>query len=117
MRPAVEDDTAVETEDVREARRLPALVGTRSALRLGPRAQAALEQRSEALVPSLGVDDPGSKLERRLVAHVPLVAALELGDPVADVILVETDDRSLHPPRIGRPHRTQSWLSRAPNTR
>jgi hypothetical protein len=36
------------------------------------------------------------------VAHVPLVAAGELGDPVAGLVLVESDDRPLDAARVDR---------------
>jgi hypothetical protein len=36
-------------------------------------------------------------VERRLVAHVLLMAAGELGHPLALFVQMETDDRTLHP--------------------
>jgi hypothetical protein len=36
-------------------------------------AKAAVEQRSESLVSTFGVDDPRPQLERRLVTYVPLM--------------------------------------------
>ena len=85
MRTAVEDDAAVGADEVGEARGLAALV-----------AQAAVERRPDPLVPALGVEHPGLGEERRPVAHVPLVAAVELGDPLALLVLTEAEDRPLH---------------------
>jgi len=31
-----------------------------------------------------------------------VMAAVELGNPVAELVLVETDDRALHPARVRR---------------
>ena len=92
----VEDDAAIRADEVREARRLAA----RSSLRRIQRAEAALEQRADPSFSALGVDDPFTHLERRVVAHVALMAAVELGDPVAVVVLVEADDRALHSVRV-----------------
>jgi hypothetical protein len=39
------------------------------------------------------------------VAHVPLMAAGELGDPLTLLVLVEADDRALHPTSVRRAQR------------
>jgi hypothetical protein len=85
MRAAVEHDPAVRADEVREARGLAALV-----------AEPALERRPDSPAPTLVVEHPRLGEERRPVAHVPLVAARELGDPVAFCVLVKADDRPLH---------------------
>jgi hypothetical protein len=85
VRAAVEDDAAVGADEVGEARGLAALV-----------AEAALERGPDSLVSALGLENPRLGEERRPVAHVPLVAARELRDPVALCILVEAHDRPLH---------------------
>ena len=70
-------------------------------------AQPAAERRSESLAPALGVEDPRSLVEGRLMADVLPMAAGELGDPVAALVLVIAEDRALQPraPRsaAGRP--------------
>jgi hypothetical protein len=85
VRPAVEDGPALGADEVREAGRLATLV-----------AQAALEGRSEPFAPARVLEDPGLREERRSVAHVLPVAAVELGDPVAVGVEVEARDRPLH---------------------
>jgi hypothetical protein len=85
VRAAVEDDAAVGADEVREAGRLTALV-----------TEAAVERRPEPLAAAFGVEHPRFRKERRAVAHVPLVAAGELGDPFALVVLVQAYDRPLH---------------------
>lgn len=92
----VEDDAAFGADEVREARRLAA----RSSLGRILRAEAALERRPEPFPPALRVGDPFAYLERRVVAHVASMAAVELGDPVAAVVLVVPDDGALHPARV-----------------
>jgi hypothetical protein len=82
---AVEDDAAPGAHEVGEAGRLAALV-----------AKAALERRPEPLLTAQVLEDPRLREERRPVPHVPLVAAVELGDPLAFSVLVEADDRPLH---------------------
>jgi len=75
-------------------------------------AEPAIEQRAEPLTPAHGVDDPGSQLKRRPVADVPPVAAGELRNPLALLVLVETDDPAFHPARVRRrgrgPRRAQA---------
>ena len=63
-------------------------------------AKAAVEQRSESLVSTFGVDDPRPQLERRLVTYVPLMPARELGNPAAVLVLVIPDDLALHRERL-----------------
>lgn len=120
MRPAVEDDPAVWTEEVCEAGRLPACFG-----RPGRRGQflvakATFERRSKALSPTLDVQDPWSEVERRLVAHVLPMAAGELDNPLALCVQMEADDRTLHPVSVRGgalvtfPHPRSSRLRPAP---
>ena len=85
MRAAVQDDAAIRADEVREARGLAALL-----------AEAALERRPDPLAAALVVQHPRFREERRPVAHVPLVAARELRDPLTPRVLVEADDRPLH---------------------
>ncbi|HKD20083.1 MAG TPA: hypothetical protein VKG23_19690 [Thermoanaerobaculia bacterium] len=59
-------------------------------------AKTAIEKFAESFSPAFGIEDPRAQLERRLVAHVPMVAARELGDPLALLVLVVADDRTLH---------------------
>lgn len=40
--------------------------------------------------------DPGPILKRRIVPDVLVVAAFQFGDPIAALILMETDDGSQH---------------------
>jgi hypothetical protein len=100
VRTAVEDDTAVWTNEVCEAGRLPARFGRRRRRGHILVAEAALERRAEVLSPTLGLQDPRSEVERRLVAHVLLMAARELGDPLALCVQMEAEDRPLHPVRV-----------------
>lgn len=86
MGAVVEDDSAVRTDDVHEAGRLPASLV----------AKPAAKRRTDPFAPTCGVEDPRAQLERRLVAHVSAVAAGELGDPVAVLVLVIADDCALH---------------------
>jgi hypothetical protein len=53
--------------------------------------------------PTLLFEDPGADVKRRLVAHVLMMAASELGDPFALCVEVEADDRSLHPVSVREP--------------
>ena len=85
MRAAVEDRSAVGADEVCEARRLAALI-----------AEAAVQRRPDAVLASARLQDPRLGEERRPVADVPAVAARELGEPLAFVVLVEADDRPLH---------------------
>lgn len=96
VRAAVENDAAVGTEALREAGRLPARIGSRR--RRGRRlvADAAVEGRVESFPTALRVQHPCSQLEGRPVSHVPLMAAGELGHPVAMLVLVVADDGALH---------------------
>jgi hypothetical protein len=87
VRAAIEDDAAIWAQLVGEARGLPARVLL---------AEPALERRSEPLSPTLRIEHPWPLLKRRPVPHVPLVAAGELGDPVAALVLVVTDDCAFH---------------------
>ena len=97
MRTSVEDDTAIPTEEMCKAGRLAACF-TRPRRRGHVLvAEATLERHPEALSPTLGLEDPWSWVERRLVPHVLLMPAGELGDPLALCVLVETDDGALHP--------------------
>jgi len=89
VRPAVHHGAAFRAERVRKARRLPARL-----------AEAALEQRAEPFTPTLGIENPRSQLERGLMTHVPLMAARELGNPVAPLVLVIPDDLALHDSRL-----------------
>ena len=85
MRAAVEHDAAVGTDEVREARRLAALG-----------AEGAVERRPDPFAARFGVEHPRLGEERRVVTHVPLVAAGKRRDPLALGVLVEADDRPLH---------------------
>ena len=68
-------------------------------------AEAALDHLSQLPSAAVGIDHPRSHLERRLVTHVPSVAAGELGHPETVLVLVETGDRALHPFTVrGFPH-------------
>ena len=96
MRTAVEDDAAVWTEKVCEARRLPARFGSRRRHGHGLVAEAALERRTEALSPTLRLQDPRPHVERRLMAHVLLMAAGEVGDPLALGVQMEADNGAFH---------------------
>jgi hypothetical protein len=110
MRAAVEDDAALLAEEVGVARGLPARFGRRRACGQALVAEAAFERRSESLSPTVGLDDPRSELKRRLVAHVLLVAAGKLGNPVAVSVLVVIDDCALHRVRVRRAARFR-WSS------
>lgn len=41
---------------------------------------------------AFGSDDPGADGPRRVVAHVLGVAAFEIGDPIAEIVLVKSYD-------------------------
>jgi hypothetical protein len=85
VRAAVQDDAALGADELREAGRLAALV-----------AEAAVDRRADPLAAALRLEHPRLREERRPVPHVALVAAPELGDPLALVVVVEADDRPLH---------------------
>jgi hypothetical protein len=85
VRAAVESDAAVRADEMCEARCLADLV-----------AEATVERRADSLLALLWLEHPRLGEERRPVAHVLLMAAGELGDPLALFVLVEADDRPLH---------------------
>ena len=89
MAASVEDRPALGAHRVGEARRVSTTV-----------AQRAVSPRPEAFGARLGGQDPRPLLERRLVPHVLLMAAIELGDPCARAVLMEPDDDPLHAPVI-----------------
>jgi len=62
-------------------------------------ALAAFEAHAEMAAPSLLGRDPAARGPRRIVSHVPVVAALELRDPMVFFILMETGDPALHDAR------------------
>ena len=66
-----------------------------------------MDQCSEVLAPPLLFDDPGANLERRTVADVPRVPAGELRNPIAVLVAVVTDDRTLHQSRLRRAHESE----------
>jgi hypothetical protein len=51
-------------------------------------------------LPAMSRDDPGADLPRRIVAHVLGMSALQVGHPLPFVILMKSDDATLHV----RPH-------------
>lgn len=57
-----------------------------------------LDFRADESIPPLGRQHPGPVLPRRVVAHVLLVAAGKLDDPVGLVVLVKSDDPDRHTP-------------------
>lgn len=79
-------------------------------MRLG--AEAALEERSKSSSAALGIVDPRAELERGPVAHVTLMAARELGDPVSVSVTVVADDCPLHPARVRRAYRQLACVAR-----
>src|SRR6478736_806455 len=60
----------------------------------------ALELRSEQLLTAARCDDPWPHLPRRIVPNVLRMPARELGDPVPFVVLMESDDWTLHISRM-----------------
>lgn len=96
---AVDDDSTVGTYEVRKTRCLSTRVRRRKQLLL---AEAALEQRAESCASTFGVGSPWSRLKRRLVTYVPLVPTSELGNPVAMLVLVVSDDLAQHRVRVRR---------------
>jgi hypothetical protein len=96
VRTAVENDAAVWTEQVCEAGRLPTRFRQRCRRGHVLVAEAAFKRRSKMLSPALGFQDPWSEVERRLVAHVLLMATGELGNPLALCVEMKADDRTLH---------------------
>lgn len=86
MRSAVQHDAAFRADERRQAGRLAALLV----------AEPAFERCAEVLLPTLRLQHPRLGEERRVVPHVPAVAAGELGDPLALRVELEADDRSLH---------------------
>jgi len=87
----VEDGTALGADEVGVAGGVPAVVG-----RFGV-AERAVERRADALHPPGRVVDPGPIEEGGAVPHVLAVLAREQGDPVALLVLLPSDDRTLHP--------------------
>ena len=90
MRASVEDDAAIGAHERCEAGRFASHL----------LAEGALERRSELLSPAFRLQDPGPQIEGRLMTHVLLVSAGELGYPVAVFVLVVADDRLLHAVRV-----------------
>lgn len=100
VRTAVEDDAAICADVLGETgslttrfrgRGLPSLV-----------AEPTFDRRPDSLSPSFRLQDPRCELERWLMAHMPLVAAGELRDPLALRVQMEADDRALHAPSVRR---------------
>jgi uncharacterized protein (DUF952 family) len=77
---------------MREASRLSA----RLAHRRLPGTKTAFDQRPQLTSPTFVIEYPRPHLERRVMAHVPLMPASELGDPKTVLVPVETNDRTLH---------------------
>lgn len=94
MGAAVEHRAAVGTDDVRETGRLSTSLRRRHRRFLV--AKSAFDRRSDVASPTFGIEYPRAELERRLVAHMPLMPAGELGYPGASRVLVETNDCPLH---------------------
>jgi len=90
VRAAVEDDAAVLADERCETGGLAALL----------LAESTPQRRAEMPLPSLGLQDPRLGEERWVVAHVPAMAAGELGDPLALPVELEADDRALHRLRV-----------------
>jgi hypothetical protein len=86
----VEDHTAFGTNEMREAGGFPAVVTERT---LARRLQARRSSRSR--------ENPRARLERWTVTDVLIMAAVELGDPVALSILMKATDLSQHACRSG----------------
>ena len=104
VRGAVEHDAAGLTDEVCEAGRLSADLGGRRGYGHVLLAEAAAERGAEALSPALGLEHPRPRVERRLVAHVLPMAAIELGDPIALRVELEADDLAFHAASVrGRP--------------
>lgn len=88
----VEDGTALGADEVGVAGGVPA-----AAVELPGVAERAVERRAEAGCPPGRVLDPGPIEEGGPVPHVLAVLAREQGDPVALLVLLPSDDRTLHP--------------------
>jgi hypothetical protein len=58
-------------------------------------AQKALERRADSCCATLDANDPWTDLPRGIVAHVLRMPALQLGNPMTFLVLVEGHD----PPR------------------
>lgn len=56
----------------------------------------AVEQAADPALPPIGVEHPGGDAKRRPMTHVAPMAAVELGHPLALLVLVEPDDSPLH---------------------
>ena len=65
-----------------------------------PVAQWAVEWQAKPFHAPLGLQHPGSELERRTVPDVLVVTAHELSDPVAFIVTVITSDGALHTPSV-----------------
>lgn len=92
MRAAVENCPTGRTDDMREASRLPARLAHRRLLGT----KTAFDQRPQLTSPTFFIEYPRPHLERRVMAHVSLMPAGELGDPKTVLVPVETNDRTLH---------------------
>ena len=64
---------------------------------LSPVAERTVELRADLSRPLGLVHYPWPLLERRLMPDVLVVQARQLGHPVASLVLMEPDDRTLHP--------------------
>jgi len=89
---------------------------TETLWQLCPVAQRTAEEAAKPAFALRLVDHPGPKLEGGAVADMLGVAAGKLGDPVARVVTVKADDRSLHcaKPRRGASGSTVAAASLRP---
>ena len=70
------------------------VIGDRSSVSDSRVAEDTLQLRAEMRCSALGRRDPHADLPRRIVPDMLRVPALELGHPVALLVLVVTDDRA-----------------------
>ena len=103
---AVEYRTAGRTNDVREAGRLTAHVERQRRHLLVT--ETAFDRRSQLESTTFRAQHPRPQLERRLVPHVPLMPAGELGHPDAGLVRVEAKDCPLHSASVRPTTRTQA---------
>ena len=105
MAPAVDDGATVGADQPGPAGRIAAFV-TGAPARGGRAGGSRRSQsgqssgRPSRLRPTVRVEHPLAKLERRAVANVLVMATRQLGHPVTDVVSVVAGDRLFHDPSV-----------------
>src|SRR5580698_4515956 len=95
-----------ESRQLKVEREPPEFAAYPVALALPVNALCTRESGTDARRALLPRRHPWTSLPRRIVPHVLRVAALEVGDPIADVVLMKSDDLAAWPLRYRDPTRS-----------